>query len=149
VFYLSIQSPFAVPTQDRLAEVLQQKGAQLIGAVIYDKDKTSYRSEVDQALRAKPDFLYLNSYAPDLTVLMRDLYRAGFDGGRLTQSYALTGKVLEALPAETTAGTYTVQPSADIESPAFELAAKRLGIAEPDSYETQATDWISLVCLTI
>jgi len=149
VFCLSIQAPFAVPTQKRLAEVLPQKGSELIGSLIYEKDKTTYRSEIDQALRAKPDFLYLNGYAPDVTVMIRDLYRAGFDGGRLTQSYALTSKVLESLPAETSEGAYTVQPSADIDSPAFARAAKRLGIADPDSYETQATDWISLVCLTI
>ena len=149
VFCLSIQAPFSVPTQTRLAEVLPQKGSQLIGSLIYEKDKTSYRSEIDQALRAKPDFLYLNGYAPDVTVMIRDLYRAGFDGGRLTQSYALTSKVLESLPAETTEGAYTVQPSADIDSPAFARAAKRLGIDDPDSYETQATDWISLVILTI
>jgi len=29
------------------------------------------------------------------------------------------------------------------------LAAARLGIAEPDSYEAQATDWASLVILTL
>src|SRR3954469_20073050 len=148
VFCLAIQAPFALPTQKRLAEVLPQHGSELIGAVIYEKDKTTYRSEIDQALRAKPDFLYLNSYAPDLTVLLRDLYRAGFEGGRLTQSYALTSKVLESLPAEVTEGAYTVAPSADVDSPAFGLAAKRLSL-EPDSYETQATDWISLVILTI
>jgi branched-chain amino acid transport system substrate-binding protein len=149
VFCLSIQAPFALPTQRRLAEVLPQKGSQLIGSLIYEKDKTTYRSEIDQALRAKPDFLYLNGYAPDVTVMIRDLYRAGFDGGRMTQSYALTSKVLESLPAQTTEGAYTVQPSADIDSPAFARAAKRIGIDDPDSYETQATDWISLVCLTI
>lgn len=149
VFCLSIQAPFSVPTQERLAEVLPQHGSALIGSLIYEKDKTSYRSEVDQALRDKPDFLYLNGYAPDVTVLLRDLYRADFDGGRLTQSYAATTKVIEALPAEVTEGLYTVQPSADVDSPAYALAAKRLGIADPDSYETQATDWISLVCLTI
>jgi ABC-type branched-subunit amino acid transport system substrate-binding protein len=149
VFCLSIQAPFSVPTQERLAEVLPQHGSELIGSLIYEKDKTSYRSEVDQALRDKPDFLYLNGYAPDVTVLLRDLYRADFDGGRLTQSYAATTKVIEALPAEVTEGLYTVQPSADVDSPAYALAAKRLGIADPDSYETQATDWISLVCLTI
>src|SRR3954451_15392979 len=148
VFCLSIQAPFAVPTQNRLSEVLPQKGSQLIGSLIYEKDKTTYRSEIDQALRAKPDFLYLNGYAPDVTVLLRDLYRAGFDGGRLTQSYALTSKVLESLPAEVTEGAYTVAPSADVDSPAFGLAEKRLSL-EPDSYETQATDWISLVILTI
>jgi branched-chain amino acid transport system substrate-binding protein len=149
VFCLSIQAPFALPTQRRLAEVLPQKGSQLIGSLIYEKDKTTYRSEIDQALRAKPDFLYLNGYAPDVTVMIRDLYRAGFDGGRMTQSYALTSKVLESLPAQTTEGAYTVQPSADIDSPAFARAAKRIGVDDPDSYETQATDWISLVCLTI
>jgi branched-chain amino acid transport system substrate-binding protein len=81
--------------------------------------------------------------------MIRDLYRAGFDGGRLTQSYALTSKMLESLPPETTEGAYTVQPSADVDSPAFARAAKRLGSDDPDSYETQATDWISLVCLAI
>jgi ABC-type branched-subunit amino acid transport system substrate-binding protein len=149
VFCLSIQAPFSVPTQNRLAEVLPQHGSALIGSLIYEKDKTTYRSEVDQALRDKPDFLYLNGYAPDVTVLLRDLYRAGFDGGRATQSYAATTKVIEALPPEATEGLYTVQPSADVDSPAYALAAKRIGIADPDSYETQATDWISLVCLTI
>ena len=149
VFCLSIQAPFSLPTQTRLAEVLPQHGSALTGALIYEKDKTTYRSEVDQALRDKPDFLYLNGYAPDVTVLLRDLYRAGFDGGRATQSYAATTKVIEALPPEATEGLYTVQPSADVDSPAYALAAKRIGIADPDSYETQATDWISLVCLTI
>jgi ABC-type branched-subunit amino acid transport system substrate-binding protein len=149
VFCLSIQAPFSVPTQTRLAEVLPQHGSALVGSLIYEKDKTTYRSEVDQALRDKPDFLYLNGYAPDVTVLLRDLYRAGFDGGRATQSYAATTKVIEALPPEATEGLYTVQPSADVDSPAYALAAKRIGIADPDSYETQATDWISLVCLTI
>ena len=52
-------------------------------------------------------------------------------------------------PKEVTQGVYTVQPSADVDSPAYAAAAKRLGIANPDSYEAQATDWISIVALTI
>src|SRR5580692_12536655 len=121
VFCLSIQAPFSLPTQQRLAEVLPQHGSALIGALIYEKDKTTYRSEVDQALRDKPDFLYLNGYAPDVTVLLRDLYRAGYTGGRFTQSYALTQKGLDALPQEVTENTYIVQPSADVGSKAYEL----------------------------
>ena len=149
VYIMSIQSPFALPTQTRLKEVLDLKGSEMVGALIYEKDKTTYRSEVDQALRTKPDLLYLNGYAPDVTVIVRDLYRAGYNGPRFAQSYAVTSKVLESLPPDVTAGIYTVQPSADVDSPAYSLAAKRLKIPEPDSYETQATDWISLVALTI
>ncbi|HZQ61805.1 MAG TPA: ABC transporter substrate-binding protein [Casimicrobiaceae bacterium] len=148
-FMMSIQAPFAQPTQERATEVLKQKGSQMVGTLIYDKDKTTYRSEVDQALRTNPDLIYLNGYAPDVTILLRDLYRASYNGMRFAQSYAVTTKVLESLPHEVTEGVITVQPSADVTSPAYELAKKRLGVAEPDSYETQATDWASLVSLSI
>lgn len=148
-FMMSIQAPFAQPTQERATEVLKQKGAQMVGTLIYDKDKTTYRSEVDQALRTNPDLIYLNGYAPDVTILLRDLYRASYNGMRFAQSYAVTTKVLESLPPEVTEGVITVQPSADVTSPAYELAKKRLAIAEPDSYETQATDWASIVSLAI
>jgi branched-chain amino acid transport system substrate-binding protein len=149
VFILSIQAPFTEPTQRFLTETLTPKGVSIVGMLTYDKDKTSYRSEVDQALRGKPDILYLNGYAPDVAVVLRDLYRAGYEGDRFTQSYALTAKSLSDLPKEVTQGVYTVQPSADVDSPAYAAAAKRLGIAAPDSYEAQATDWISIVALTI
>jgi ABC-type branched-subunit amino acid transport system substrate-binding protein len=149
VFILSIQAPFAEPTQRYLTEMLTPTGVAIAGTLIYDKDKTSYRSEVDQALKATPDLMYLNGYAPDVAVVLRDLFRAGYDGGRFTQSYALTAKALADLPKEVTNGVITVQPSADIDSPAYAVAAKRLGEAAPDSYEAQATDWISIVALTI
>ena len=146
---LSIQSPFAQPTQERMTEVMKAHGSQVVAGLIYEKEKTSYRSEVDQMLRGKPDMIYLNGYTPDVSVLLRDLYRAGYEGGKFTQSYALTGKAVEALPKEATEGTYTVQPSADIDSTAYASAAKLLGIKDPDSYEAQAVDWMSLASLSI
>ena len=149
VFILAIQAPFAEPTRKYLTDMLTPHGVQVTGSLVYDKDKTSYRSEVDEALRTKPDLLYLNGYAPDVAVVLRDLYRAGYDGDSFTQSYALTEKALQELPKEVTKGVITVQPSADLNSPAYAAAAKRLGIAAPDSYVAQATDWISIVTLTI
>lgn len=148
VYIMSIQAPFSLPTQERLKVVLEQNGSELVGSLIYEKDKTSYRSETDQALRTHPDLIYLNGYTPDVTVLLRDLYRAGFDAPRFTQSYALTEKTLTSLPADVSNKTYTAQPSADLGSPAYAHAKQMLG-GEPDSYEAQATDWISLVLLTI
>ncbi len=57
VFILSIQAPFTEPTQRYLTETLTPAGVAVVGSLIYDKDKTSYRSEVDQALQgqAGPD----------------------------------------------------------------------------------------------
>jgi branched-chain amino acid transport system substrate-binding protein len=133
----------------QLQATLKAGGGDVVGSLVYEKDKTTYRTEVDQALRTKPDLIYLNGYAPDTAVLLRDLYRASYDGMRFTQSYALTAKQLATIPVEVTEGVYTGQPSADLDSTAYAAMAKRLGIATPDSYEAQATDWISLVALSI
>jgi branched-chain amino acid transport system substrate-binding protein len=149
VFLMSIQAPFAEPMKIKSAEVLKKNGSELVGSLVYEKDKATYRSEIDQAMGTNPDLIYLNGYAPDVTILLRDLYRAGYNAARFAQSYAVTTKVLESLPPEVSEGTYIVQPSSDVDSPAYALAQKRLGESDPDSYETQATDWISLVILTI
>ncbi|HYM68432.1 MAG TPA: ABC transporter substrate-binding protein [bacterium] len=149
VYIMAIQAPFAVPTQVMMATGLRQHGSQEVGALIYDGTKTSFRSEVDQALRAKPDLLYLNGYAPDVTIVLKNLYEAGYTGAKFAQSYVLTPKVLGSLPHEVTDGTYAVQPSPDVESKGYALAAKRMNVPAPDSYICQATDWMSLVALTI
>ena len=86
VFVLAAQTPFAVPSQNRLKEVFSKSGdTELVGASIYDKDKTTFRSEIDQALRTKPDMIYLNGYTPDCTIVLKELFKAGArdtgDGG--------------------------------------------------------------------
>ena len=149
VAVIGIQAPFALSTKEHLDAVLKTKGASVVAHIIYEKDKATYRSEIDQAMRSEPDFLYLNGYAPDTVVVLRDLYKANINLPKFCQSYAVPQKTLDTIPAEVSAGIYTGQPSADIEGKAFKLAAARLGIAEPDSYEAQATDWASLVILTL
>jgi ABC-type branched-subunit amino acid transport system substrate-binding protein len=149
VFILSAQTPFAEPTHRLLAESLPKGGAQVAGQVIYDKDKTTFRSEIDQALRANPDMIYLNGYTPDLTVLMKDLFKAGYAGQRIAQGYAANPKLLSSLPTEVTDGIYVISPSPAIDSPAYKRLAKALGVEEVDPYSAQCHDHASLVCLAI
>lgn len=149
VFILSAQTPFAEPTHKLLAEALPKGGAQVAGQVIYDKDKTTFRSEIDLALRANPDMIYLNGYTPDITVLMKDLFKAGYSGQRIAQGYAANAKLLGSLPTEVTDGIYAISPSPSIDSPAYQRLAKALGVEEVDPYSAQCHDHASLVCLAI
>ena len=149
VAVIGIQAPFALSTKEHLDNVLKTKGAGVVAHMIYEKDKPTYRSEIDQAMRANPDFLYLNGYAPDTVVVLRDLFKANINLPKFAQSYAVPQKTLDTIPPEVSAKLFTGQPSADIDSKAFTLAAQRLGMAEPDAYEAQATDWASLVILTV
>ncbi len=149
VAILAVQAPFAVPTQTIVTDELKKRGAQLVAGVIYDKDKTSFRSEIDQALRAKPDMIYLNGYTPDVTIVLKDLYRAGYTGMKIAQAYAVNAKLVAALPPEVTEGTYTIAPSPSVDGPAYKKLAKALGNDDLDPYSCQCHDHISLCCLAI
>src|SRR5262245_22109877 len=89
VAVIGIQAPFALSTKEHLDNVLKTKGASVVAHVIYEKDKATYRSEIDQAMRAGPDFLYLNGYAPDTVVVLRDLFKANINLPKFCQSYAV------------------------------------------------------------
>ncbi|MDA8051338.1 MAG: ABC transporter substrate-binding protein [Rhodospirillales bacterium] len=149
VFGLSAQTPFAVDSWSRLKEVLAKGGATGIGDIIYDPKQTSFRSEIDKALAAKPDTLFLNSYAPDLEILLRETYQAGFNGKRFTFAYAATDAVLKALPAGVTNGLWSFAPSPDVTSPAYKAVQAILGISDPDPYSCQIYDHVALVALAI
>jgi branched-chain amino acid transport system substrate-binding protein len=149
VFVLAAQTPFAVPSQKRLAEILPRGGSELVGAVIYDKDKTTFRSEIDQALRAKPDLIYLNGYTPDTTVVLKELFKAGYTGAKIAQGYAVNQKLLDSVPADVTDGTYTATPSPAVDSAGYKRLAKFLGAADLDPYSCQCHDHASLVVLAI
>jgi branched-chain amino acid transport system substrate-binding protein len=149
VAILAVQAPFALPTQKIVGEELKKHGAELVAAVVYDKDKTTFRSEIDQVLRAKPDMLYLNGYTPDVTIVLKDLYKAGYTGAKIAQAYAVNQKLLNAMPPEVTDGTFTIAPSPAIESPAYKRLAQALGNDDLDPYSCQTHDHISLVALAI
>lgn len=148
VGYLSAQTPFAAPIYDVQMRLLKDGGAQAVGDVIYDASKTTFRSEVDQILALQPDSLFLNSYQPDLQVLLRELFRAGYDGKRYTLGYAANDKLLAALPAEVTEGLVSYAPSPDLDSPAYKAVQAVVG-PNPDPYSCQTYDHINLSLLAI
>jgi len=149
MFIISAQTPFALPSQQQLTEHYKKAGKEVVGTMIYDKDKTSFRSEVDQIVKAKPDMVYLNGYTPDVTVVVKDLFRAGFAGNRVAQAYAVNQKFLDGLPQEVTEGIYTIAPSPAIGSNAYKRLTKVLGSADLDPYSCQCHDQASLVILAI
>ena len=149
VFVLAAQTPFALPSQKRLQEILPRGGAEVVGGVIYDKDKTTFRSEIDQALRGRPDMIYLNGYTPDCTVLIKELFKAGYTGAKVAQGYAVNQKLLDSMPAEVTDGTYTASPSPAVDSAGYKRLAAFLGNSDLDPYSCQCHDHVSLVVLAL
>ncbi|HZT89708.1 MAG TPA: ABC transporter substrate-binding protein [Stellaceae bacterium] len=149
VFSLAAQTPFAADAYKRISEVMKEGGGEAIGQIIYDPHQTSFRSEIDRALAAKPDTLFLNAYAPDLTVLLRELFQAGYEGHRMTPAYAATPAVLSSLQPDLTNGLWTFAPSPDLGSPAYAAVQKILGTQSPDPYSCQVYDHVNLIALAV
>jgi len=149
VYVMSVQAPFAAPTQAGLRKALPDHGVEVVGTLIYERDMTAYRSEVNMALKARPDLIFLNGYRPDVMVLIRELYRAGYDGARLALAYAVDEKVVNALTHDLTDGIYVAGATGAIGSPSYEAATERLKMQTLNSHVAQAYDWMSMTALAI
>jgi branched-chain amino acid transport system substrate-binding protein len=147
VFHLAAQSPFAQSSQDVMAEKFRAAGGQVSGFIIYERDKTNFRSEIDQLMRSRSDTVMLNGYLPDVTILLRELFRAGFDGRKFTFAYAAPPSIFQSLPNEVTNGLITFQPSPDVDSNAFKRLQSRFGNVEVDPYSAQTNDHATLAIL--
>ncbi|HUA50793.1 MAG TPA: ABC transporter substrate-binding protein [Candidatus Sulfotelmatobacter sp.] len=148
VYILMPQTPFTESMKETMTKVLAAKGA-TCDIDIYDAKKTSYRSEVDQALRSQPDTLYLGGYSTDTAVLLRDIYRAGFKGRMIAQTYSIDGKLLESVPHEATEGIYCLGPSPATDSGGYKKICAMLKKDTLDPYSAQTYDHANLVLLAM
>ncbi len=143
------QTPFAQRSIEILAEVTKKAGG-THGSQIYDDKKTTYRTEVDQALRMQPDAIFCAGYTPDTVVMLKDLYRAGYKGKILGQAYSVNQKLIDQIGQnEVVENVYTYAPSVAEGSNALERVKKLSGLANPDPYTSQVYDHTNMVLMAM
>lgn len=148
IYFMSPQTPFFQSELGAITEVVKAGGGE-VGSVVYDDQKPSYRSEVDAMLRFAPDSLILGGYTPDTTVLLKDLFRAGYKGKIIAFAYSVDQKLIASVPAPVVEGIYTLAPSPAEGSAAYTELVKLIGVANPDPYTSQVYDQTNLVILAM
>jgi branched-chain amino acid transport system substrate-binding protein len=148
MFFMGPQTPFAQSYIDIISGIFTRAGGAGAG-LIYEDKKSSYRSEVDQALRTRPDVIVLGGYVPDTSVVLKDLYRAGYDGKRIGFSFGINQKLVEAVPAEVGEGAYSLVPSASVNAGAYKRLIAKMKVEALDSYSCQVYDHVNLVALAL
>jgi branched-chain amino acid transport system substrate-binding protein len=148
-FVMLAQNPFSQAMLKGLKDEVEPKGAK-VNHVIYDGTKTSFRSEVDQALKAKPDFIMLGGYPQDSAAIMKDLYRNSYSGTVCGFGTAITGEFINAAGKDVANGVYTVFPSVAENSPAYKNLQKLVGMTDAlDTNRCQSYDQINLAILAV
>jgi branched-chain amino acid transport system substrate-binding protein len=148
VAYMALQHPAAKPFQEAYTKKISSWGGTLLDSLIYEGNKTSYRSEITRILSHKPDMIMILGFQPDCTVLVRDLYRAGYKGLLLGTSYSFNQKLVNDV-GEAAEGILNYGPAPDFGAPSYAALEKLLGIKDPDPYVSQSYDHINLVALAL
>ncbi|MEM0906566.1 MAG: ABC transporter substrate-binding protein [Pseudomonadota bacterium] len=146
--WIGPQTPFAQSSIDILKAIADGAGNGF-ESLIYEADKSTYRSEVDAILRQKPDFIMLGGYVADSTVLLRDIWQAGYEGKIIGPAYAVNNDLLTALPAPVTEGVFTWEGAPAIGSEAYANVKSILGVDVVDPYSAQTYDHASLAILSM
>jgi branched-chain amino acid transport system substrate-binding protein len=148
MFFLGPQTPFAQTYIDIISGIFKAAGGSGSG-LIYEDKKSSYRSEVDQALKESPDVIVLGGYVPDTSVVLKDLYRAGYTGKKVGFSFGINEALTKAVPAEVSEGAYSLIPSAAENSEAYKRLIAKMKRPSLDSYSCQVYDHVVLTSLAL
>jgi branched-chain amino acid transport system substrate-binding protein len=147
-FFMTPQTPFADSQFESLTAAMTAGGG-VTERLIYDDKKPSLRSELDIALRFNPDIIVLGGYTPDTAVLLREIFRAGYQGKLLGFAYSVNQTLVESLPAEAVEGIYTLAPSPAEGSTAYDRLAGLIGADSPDTYTCQIYDHVNLILMAM
>jgi branched-chain amino acid transport system substrate-binding protein len=149
VAYMALQTPFAAPFGESFGGVLKAGGVTITDSLVYEAGKPSYRSEVTRVLATNPDFIMLSSYTPDATVMVKELYKAGYKGAILGPSFAINAKFIEGAGAEVAEGVWSMDPAPSFDSPAYKDFAAAVPRADQNPYAPQSWDHMTLIGLAL
>lgn len=86
----------------------EKKGGKLVASVVYEPNRPSYRTELQQILAAKPDVIVTGSYVPDSTIILREWYQSGQDVKWILPGWAANPDLVKALGNEAVEGVISV-----------------------------------------
>jgi len=148
-FYVMMpQTPFTDSVMRGIKDLCGAKGIK-VSTVVYDAKKTSFRSEVDDMMRAAPDVLMIGGYQPDDIVLAKDVYRANYKGTSVGFAYGLTPQFIEGAGKEAAEGLYSIEPIPAAGSSAYARLKTMLKRDQLDTYVCQAYDHANLAILSL
>lgn len=128
-------------------------GKEVVGSVVYEPNRPSYRSELQSVLRAKPDVIVTGSYLADTTIILREWYQSGVNTKWIVPGWAANADLIKALGPEVTEGIISVETVSNETAPSFKHyadAAAKAGInVQGNAYAAMAYDEAIILGLAV
>jgi ABC-type branched-subunit amino acid transport system substrate-binding protein len=147
-----VNNPYGAGLSKNFAQALQAAGGKVLATVAYEEGKPSYRGEVEQALRNKPEALAMFSYPENGVTVMRQALELGFKGKFLLADGMKAPEVVQNVGAQYLKNTYGTAPGArdsNAKSRFLEAYTARFGEKPPKPYIDNAYDAVAVLGLAI
>jgi branched-chain amino acid transport system substrate-binding protein len=97
----------------------EKKGGKVVEAVVYEPNQSSYRSELQKVLAAKPDVIVTGSYIADTTIILREWFQTGDAQKWIIPGWAANSDLIKAIGPEVAEGIISVESVSNEGSDAF------------------------------
>jgi branched-chain amino acid transport system substrate-binding protein len=91
----------------------------VVANVVYEPNRPSYRSELQQVLAADPDVIVMGSYLPDTTIILREWYQSGHENGWIIPAWAANPELVKALGDDATNGILAVDTVSNVSADSY------------------------------
>jgi len=149
---MSYNNASALGQAEYFKNTWEQAGNRLVAEVVYEPNQTSYRTELQRVLSAKPDVIVLASYTPDATIILREWWQSGYDAKFIMPGWSASVDLIKALGAEVTNGILSIQnvPASSANHDRFADAYRKANRGvEPHIYAAETYDEVITLALAI
>jgi len=147
-----VNNPYGSGLSKTFSQALSEHGGQVVAAVAYEEGRPSYRGEIGQALKGKPQALALFSYPENGVTIMRQALELGFTGKFLLADGMKAPEVVHNVGAQYLKGTYGTTPGtreSGAKARFVEAYTKRFGEKPPKPYIDNCYDAIAVLALAV
>ena len=132
----------------------EKKGGKVVASVVYEPNRPSYRTELQQILAAKPDVIVTGSYVPDSTIILREWYQSGQDVKWILPGWAANPDLIKALGNEVVEGVISVDSVSNENAASYKAldAAYQKAMNKPVStnvYASMCYDMVMCIALAM
>lgn len=152
-FLMVGQAPALISFQEPITRGFEAYGTEIAGDLRYQTGKPSYRSEVQEAVRADPDLIVLIGSPEDSARIMEAAFQAGYEGDWFVTQDQTTPEFVELIGPELAEGIYGLEEVAAEESAerneAFQERYRAYSGNEVQIFGTNTYDAMNIVALAM
>lgn len=116
---MAFNNASGIGNADGFKKAWTARGGSVVASVVYEPNQSSYRSELQKILAAKPDVIVTGSYLADTTILMREWYQSGEATKWILPGWAGSPDLAKAVGAEVLEGVFSVDSTSNLTAPSF------------------------------